>query len=155
MIDRSIVENIVNQQIDKDKEFVVDITISVNNKIMVIIDSDAGITIDRCVSISKAIEQQIDREQEDFEIEVASAGLSEPLKIVRQYLKNVGRNVNVVMINGEKRTGKLVAASNDSFSVEVEEMVEVEGKKRKQLVTKTLNLSYEEIKSTKIVISFR
>jgi ribosome maturation factor RimP len=155
MIDKAIIEDIVNQQINSDIEFVVDITISVNNKIMVVIDSDSGITIDRCVSISKAIEQQIDRDKEDFELEVASAGLSEPLRIVRQYTKNIGREVEVLMLSGEKFKGKLFAASAEGFSIEVQAKELVEGKKRKQLVTKTLSLAYGDVKSTKIVISFR
>jgi ribosome maturation factor RimP len=155
MIDKKLIEDIVNQNFNSDSEFIVDISVSSANKIFVVIDSDSGITIDRCVDISRAIEQQLDRDKEDFELEVASAGLSEPLKIARQYSKNIGRNVDVVLLDGAKKTGKLLSASLDGFQIEVQEKELVEGKKRKQLVTKTLSLAYADVKSTKIVISFR
>lgn len=155
MIDKKIVESIVNQQINSKNEFVVDITISSNNKINVVIDSETGVTIDRCVDVSRAIEQKLDRDVEDYELEVASAGLSEPLKIVRQYLKNIGRDVDVVLVTGEKKTGKLLAANDQGFTILMVEKELVEGKKRKQLVEKEIEIAYNQVKSTKIVISFR
>ena len=155
MIDKLFVENIVNQQIDPDSEFLVEVTVSSSSKIMVVVDGEKGITIDRCVSISRAIEQQLDREKEDFELEVASAGLSEPLKNIRQYRKNIGREVSVVTLSGEKKRGKLISVNDENFCIEFEEKELVEGKKRKQLVTKSLTLPYSQVKSTKIEISFR
>lgn len=155
MISKSTVEDIVNQHINAESEFVVDISISSSNKILVLIDSDEGITIDRCVQVSRAIEQSFDRDKEDFELEVSSAGLSSPLKVVRQYKKNIGRSLDVVLANGTKVRGKLIAASESSFSLEFEEKVMLEGKKRKELVVKTLEIPYTDIKTAYIVVTFR
>lgn len=154
MIDKKTVEGIVASNLNS-SEFVVEIAVSTSNKIMVTIDSDSGITIDRCVAISRAIEQTLDREEEDFELEVASAGLSEPMKLPRQYKKNIGRTISVVSLNGEKYKGKLVEADDQKFRIEFEEKVLLEGKKRKQLVTKVLELLYTDVKSTKIEVTFR
>ncbi len=154
MIDRQLIEQVVTSSLN-DSEFVVDITVSSSNKIMVTIDSDSGITIDRCVLVSRAIEKELDREKDDFELEVASAGLSEPMKLPRQYKKNIGRIVSVVTLNGEKFTGKLIDANDQQFCIEFEEKVLVEGKKRKQLVTKNVDLLYTDVKSTKIEVIFR
>lgn len=155
MISKGTVESIVNQHINTDNEFVVEISVSSSNKIIVLIDSDDGITIDRCVLVSKAIEQSFDRDEEDFELEVSSAGLSSPLKVVRQYQKNIGRNLDVVLANGTKMQGKLLSATESSFSIEVQEKVVLEGKKRKELITKSIDLPYSDIKTAYIVVSFR
>lgn len=155
MVDKSTVESIVKEQLDSEKEFVVDITISTGNKILVLIDSDEGITIDRCVKVSRAIEGSLDREEEDFELEVSSAGLSSPLKVVRQYQKNIGRNLDILLNNGDKHTGKLLKADEEAFTLEVEEMIKQEGKKRKELVTRTADFPYNEIKTAYIVVTFR
>lgn len=87
MITNTKVENIVLQQLDSKIEFIVDISVSSANQIKVLLDGDQGITIERCVEISRAIEQSFDREAEDFELEVSSAGLSETLRLPRQYKK--------------------------------------------------------------------
>ncbi|MDD4385407.1 MAG: ribosome assembly cofactor RimP [Bacteroidales bacterium] len=155
MISKERIESIISECIDSEKEFVVDITISASNNILVLIDSDEGISIDRCVKVSRAIEQNLDRDEEDFELEVSSAGLSSPLKVVRQYKKNLGRLLNVIPIEGEKVTGKLVDVNENDFTIEVEEMVKEEGKKRKELLVRKVTFAYKDLKSAKIVISFR
>ncbi|MDD2197358.1 MAG: ribosome assembly cofactor RimP [Bacteroidales bacterium] len=155
MISKERVEAIVNECIDSEKEFVVDVSISANNKILVLLDSDEGISIDRCVKVSRKIEQDLDEDDLDFELEVSSAGLSSPLKVVRQYKKNLGRSLNVISNDGEKTKGKLVEVNDNDFSIEVEELLKPEGKKRKELVLRTVTLAYNEVKSAKIIISFR
>jgi ribosome maturation factor RimP len=155
MIDRGTIEAIVSGQLNPEKEFIVELTISSGNQILVLIDSDDGITIDRCVNVSKAIEQSLDREQEDFELEVSSAGLSTPFKVVRQYKKNLGRELDVVLNSGQKLKGKLLNVSDLSIVLEVEEMVKKEGQKRKEREVKQIELLYTDIKSALIVISFR
>ena len=155
MISKERVESIINECIDPEKEFVVELTISANNSILVLLDSDDGISIDRCVKVSKAIEQDLDRDEEDFEIEVSSAGLSLPLKVVRQFIKNQGRTLSGISNDGEKLTGKLICANENEFTIEVEEMVKLEGKKRKELVIRSVTFAYNDVKSATIVISFR
>jgi ribosome maturation factor RimP len=155
MISKEQIEVVVNECIDPEKEFVVDVSISANNKILVLLDSDEGISIERCVKVSREIEQNLDRDEMDFELEVSSAGLSSPLKVVRQYKKNLGRSLNVISNEGEKIKGKLVEVNDNDFSIEVGELVKPEGKKRKELVLRTVTLAYNEVKSAKIIISFR
>lgn len=155
MIDKKLVEDIVNEQLNSDEEFVVDITVSTSNKIMVLLDGDNGITIDRCVKVSRAIEQSFDREEEDFELEVASAGLSESLRLPRQFQKNVGRSLEVVKVDGQKIKGLLLSANHEAFVLEVESMVKPEGKKRKEKVIDQFEIPYAEVKSAIVVISFR
>jgi ribosome maturation factor RimP len=122
---------------------------------MVLLDGDNGITIDRCVKVSRAIEQSFDREEEDFELEVASAGLSESLKLPRQYKKNVGRSLEVVKADGQKIKGLLLSANQEAFVLEVESMVKPEGKKRKEKVIDQFEIPYTDVKSAIVVISFR
>jgi len=155
MISKQKIEHIVNEHIDPSSEYIVEVTVSASNSILVLIDSDEGISIDRCVKVSRAVEQSLDRDEEDFELEVSSAGLSSPLKVVRQYKKNIGRHLDVVTSNGQKYTGKLVEVDDNNFAIEVEEMVKPEGKKRKELVVKKMAFAYADIKSSTIVISFR
>ena len=155
MIEREFIEAIVNQNLDPVSEFLVELNITTGNKITVLIDGDNGITIDQCVKISKAIEGSLDREKEDFELEVSSAGLSSPLKLLRQFTKNIGKNVDIVLKTGEKYKGQLTSASENHFTIEYQEKELVEGKKRKQLVQKQLEISYADAKSVHIAISFR
>ncbi|MDX9771156.1 MAG: ribosome assembly cofactor RimP [Tenuifilaceae bacterium] len=155
MIDKKLVEEIVNEQLNPDEEFVVDISVSASNKIIVLLDGDNGITIDRCVRVSRAVEQSFDREEQDFELEVASAGLSESLRLPRQYKKNVGRSLEVVKSDGQKLKGLLLSANDSSLVLEIESMVKPEGKKRKEKVVEQFDIPYTDVKSAFVVISFR
>lgn len=155
MIAKSKVEEIVNEHLNSEMEFVVDITVSTGNHILVLLDSDSGITIDRCVAISRAIEGSFDREEEDFELEVASAGLSESLRLPRQYKKNLGRSLEVLTNGGQKHHGVLTGVTETSFSIDEERMVIPEGKKRKQKVVEPLTFEYSSVKSVYVMISFR
>jgi len=155
MIQKGTIEGIVKEELNPDAELIVDITVSSGNRITVLLDGEDGITINRCVQISRAIEQSFDRDEEDFELEVSSAGLSTPLKLYRQFAKNIGREVEVIMITGEKYKGKLTQASETAFTIEFEEIVKVEGKKRKQRVERTLEIQHTDTKSVFVSVSFR
>ncbi|RPH31467.1 MAG: ribosome assembly cofactor RimP [Bacteroidales bacterium] len=155
MITREQIQNIITPLIDEEGLFIVEIAVSLSNHITIFIDSDEGVTIDQCIAVSRFIEQNLNRDEEDYELDVSSAGLDLPLKVTRQYIKNIGRMVDVVYKNGRKNSGKLVTANDTSFDIEVERNVVVEGKKRKQLVAEIENIKYSDIKSTKIVVSFR
>jgi ribosome maturation factor RimP len=155
MITREQIENIISPKIEEDGLFLVDIAVSPSNQISVFIDGDKGVTIDQCIAMSKHIEQSLNRDDEDFELDVSSAGLDLPLKVLRQFTKNKGRTVNVVLKNGQKLTGIMVNANDEGIELETEKSVVLEGKKRKQLITETVALKFSEIKSTKIVVSFR
>jgi ribosome maturation factor RimP len=132
--------------------FIVEITVGTANQIAVSVDSDAGISVGECVQISRHIEDSLDREVEDFSLEVSSPGLSLPLKVLRQYLKNIGREVEVVTNTGEKQKGILKAADSEGFELEISVNEKVDGKKVS--VTRSSSYQYDQIKTVKIVISF-
>ncbi len=134
--------------------FLVELEVKPGNKIIVTIDHDNGVPISYCIELSKFIEEHLNRDEEDFELEVASAGIGQPFKVQRQYQKNIGRDVEVLTADGKKFSGKLVTVGENSFSVEVEEMVKVEGKKRKELQVKTVSCNFDKVKQVKDIISF-
>ena len=133
-------------------QFIVDITVGAGNVILVLIDSDSGISVGECVEISRHIEHSLDPEAEDFSLEVSSPGLSFPLKVVRQYLKNVEREVEVVTQSGDKQKGVLKSADITGFELEVIVKEKIEGKK--VATAKLIPYNYDQIKTVKIVISF-
>lgn len=155
MIDVTRVREIAETQMEGTDLFVVEVRVSPANEIVVTVDSDTQVGIDRCVELSRSIEGALDREQEDFELTVMSAGIGQPLKMLRQYRKLIGRSVEVILKDGGKIVGNLTDASDDSIVVEYEERVAVEGKKRKQLVTTRRKLSLDEVKSTCEYLDFK
>lgn len=155
MIDVTRVREIAETQMEGTDLFVIEVRVSPANEIGVTVDSDTQVGIDRCVELSRSIEGALDREQEDFELTVMSAGIGQPLKMLRQYRKLIGRPVEVILKDGGKIVGNLTDASDDSIVVEYEERVAVEGKKRKQLVTTRRELSLDEVKSTCEYLDFK
>lgn len=155
MVTKEKVEAILQSFIDSEKEFVVEVSVAAGNRIQVLLDSDDAITIERCVEVSREIEKHLDRDAEDFELEVSSAGLSAPLKMVRQYKKNIGRSLDVVLNDGTKYTGELMEVGTADFLLQYEEMVQEEGMKRKKLKVQSVRIDYESVKSNKIVISYK
>lgn len=155
MIDATRVREIAETQMEGTDLFVVEVRVSPANEIVVTVDSDTQVGIDRCVELSRSIEGALDREQEDFELTVMSAGIGQPLKMLRQYRKLIGRPVEVILKDGGKIVGNLTDASESSIAVEYEKRVVVEGKKRKQLVTTRRELSLDEVKSTCEYLDFK
>ena len=155
MIAKEQIEKLIQPKIEEDGLFLVEISINSSNHISIFIDGDKGVNIDQCIELSRFIEQSLNRDEDDFELNVSSAGLDLPLKVQKQYIKNIGRLVDVVLTNGQKLTGKLVNANDIGIDLEVEKSVLSEGKKRKQLVTVIDTFKYSDIKTTKIVVSFR
>lgn len=155
MISKAKVESLAAEALNAETEFLVDVTVSGSNHIVVVIDADNGIPIRRCVEVSRHIEGSLDREVEDFELEVSSAGITSPLVLPRQYRKNIGRDVQVVLKNGETFAGKLVAADENRFSIAYQQKMVAEGTKKKQLVEVTKEFDYAEVKATTQIVSFR
>ena len=155
MIDVTRVREIAETQMEGTDLFVVEVRASPANEIVVTVDSDTQVGIDRCVELSRSIEGALDREQEDFELTVMSAGIGQPLKMLRQYRKLIGRPVEAILKDGGKIVGNLTDASEISIAVEYEERVAVEGKKRKQLVMTRRELSLDEVKSTCEYLDFK
>ncbi len=155
MIDIDKIKAIAEKELDGGSLFIIDVTATPSNEVEVTIDSDGDVDIDDCVALSRAIESHFDRETEDFELTVASAGVGYPLKVLRQYKKLIGRPVEIVLRNGTKITAELRGAEKDSVTVFYTENRTVEGKKRKQQfeVEKTYPLT--EIKTTKEFLDFK
>jgi len=154
MISADRIQNIAAEKLAESTNFIVDITVKSGNKITVLLDNDQGVSISDCVAMSRHIESNLDREAEDFELNVMSPGLSEPFKILRQYQKNIGKQVDIVTKEGKKLSGKLLKATDLGIEVESKSKERVEGKKGKQLIMSKINLTFNQIKETKIVISF-
>lgn len=155
MIDKNIVTTLVEEYISESDVFLVDVTISKENKILVEIDSDEGISIDYCVEMSRFLESKLDREVEDYELEVGSAGLSAPFKVCRQYQKYEGEEVEVLDGKGGKFKGILVNVGEESFGLQVTSKVKTEGSKKKVEVTEVLTFDYDKVKQTKYSIRFK
>jgi ribosome maturation factor RimP len=153
MIDKLKIAELVNEKLTDD-QFLVDVTVSSSNVIHIMVDSDTGISINQIVEISRFIEGSLDREVEDFELSVFSAGLSEPFRLVRQYKKNVGTEIDVLLVSGQKLTGVLSNVDEQGIDLEVTTKEKTEGSKRKELVTRVHRFDYQEIKEAKKVLKF-
>lgn len=155
MIGKQEIQEIIEGFVKQKDAYIVDITVSTANKINVVIDSEKGFTINDCVETSRLIESKLDREVEDFELEVSSAGLSEPFKVIQQYQKNLGKDVETITKEGKKLKGVLSNVTENGFEIEESKMVKVEGKKKKQNVIEKHNFNFDQVKSTKIIIKFK
>lgn len=155
MIDKQALSEVISANLGDDL-FLIDVTVSRDNVIVVEIDAyERSVTIDDCVALTRAVEAEFDRDVEDYELEVGSAGLTAPFKVKAQYDKNIGNPVEVLTADGRKLKGDLVAATDDDFTVAIEKMVKPEGAKRKVRVVKNETLKYNEIKYTKYLIQFK
>ncbi len=158
MISKNTVIKLAQERIDElDKGlYLVDVIVAPGNRINIELDCLEGSTsITDCMSVSRNVEHNLDREEEDFSLEVSSPGLDKPFKVHQQYIKNIGRNVKVVFADHGSVEGKLVDVSDNNIVVETETKERVEGKKKKELVVKQHQIEFENIKETKIVISFK
>jgi ribosome maturation factor RimP len=153
MIEKEKIAKLVNEKLTED-QFLVDVTVSASNVIHVMVDSDNGISINQIVEISRYIESGLDRENEDFELSVFSAGLSEPFSLVRQYKKNIGTEIEVILSNGIKMIGMLSLVDEEGIDLEVTSKEKIEGSKKKELVTKVHHFGYSEIKEAKKILKF-
>jgi len=148
MIDKEKVQSIVNQELEGTDLFLVDLKIGKDNKISVFIDGDNGVTIQNCIDLSRKIESNFDREVEDFELSVFSSGVGEPLKLNRQYKKNIGRNIEVITNEeGEKIVGELLMVDEEKIVVKIQPK-----KKKDPIVEKEILI--DNIKESKIIILF-
>jgi len=154
MIDSDLVKKLVKEKLD-DKMFLVEITVNERNVINIFVDSFDGLTIDQCINISRHVEHSLDRDEEDFELQVSSPGLSAKFKVKEQFKKYVGRPVEVVTASGVELEGVILGADEHGITLETSARELVEGNKKKQLVVKQHQLKYNEIESAKAVISFK
>lgn len=158
MITKQLVTQLAEERIkDRDERiFIVALSISSTNVIRLEIDKTEGsVSIEDCVSISRNIEHNLDREAVDFELHVSSAGLDKPLRVHQQYVKNIGRGLDVLLDSKQKTTGTLVEVTDKDILLERSEKQQVEGKKKKELVVIQERIAFDHINEAKIVISFK
>lgn len=155
MIDKAFIVDTIDDYLLNSDTFLVDLNIRPGNIIVVEIDSKDGVTLEECIALNKHIESKLDREVEDFELEVGSAGVTSPFKILKQFEKNVGNEVEVLTRQGKKITGLLKACDTNSFVVTIVKKEKPEGAKRKIEIEEDLTFTYEEVKYTKYLIRFK
>ena len=155
MIERNIVSGIVNEWLEDKDYFLVDVSVSPDDKIVVEIDHAEGVWIDDCVELSRFIESKLDREEEDYELEVGSAGIGQPFKVLQQYLIHVGKEVEVLTREGKKLEGVLKEANEENFTITITKKVKLEGAKRPKMVEEDITYAYNDVKYTKYLISFK
>ena len=138
---------------DRTDLFLIECTISSDHHIRILLDGDQGVNLKTCIDISRSIEHNLDRETEDFSLEVASAGVGNPLQNSRQYTKNIGRKLRVERDSEPTLEGVLTAATETDFTLEWKQREPKPVGKGKQTVIKKEILSYQEIKSAKVLVN--
>ena len=158
MITKELVRKLAQERIDElDRGlFIVSISISSKMVINLEIDKEEGyVAIEDCVSVSRNVEHNLDREEQDFELHVSSAGLDKPLRVLKQYLKNIGREVELILLDGVKKEGILQAVNSEELVLQTTRQEKKEGAKKKETIVEDETLPMNKIKETKIVISFK
>lgn len=154
MIDRQALSQFIESRLEGSDCFLVDLKIGADNEITVEIDSDSRVDIERCVELTHEIEGEFDREVEDYSLEVGSSGITSPFKVLRQWKKNVGNDIEVLTADGRKLRGTLRAASDDSFTLGVTEKVRREGSKRPVEETRDVEIPYADVKRAECMLKF-
>ncbi len=152
MIVKQKIQDIVENLLQDSDKFIVDIKLSSNNQIKIFIDADTKVTIEDCVLLSKEIESKLDREKEDFELQVSSAGIDKALKSIRQYKKNIGKDLKLSLQSGKEFKAELLEVSEHEIVVK-HAYIQKQGKKKIKMEDEK-HIPFEEIKTAKIVISF-
>ncbi|MFH0866788.1 MAG: ribosome assembly cofactor RimP [Bacteroidota bacterium] len=151
MIKAENIINLVEDKLSGTDKFLISVKANPGNRITVFIDSDSSVTISDCAELSRFIESHLNRDIEDFELEVSSAGLTHPLVIPRQYKKNTGREIKVILQNGVVKKGIIKEVADENFIL-LEKNIVTENKK-KQIIENSISLTFTDIKETKLVIN--
>ena len=150
MIEKSKIESLIEEFLKDTSLFAVAVKVSSSNRITVLADTMNGITIDECALLHRHIENNLDREKEDFELQVSSPGLDMPFAVISQYYKNEGKMVEVTDTEGSKFTGKIKNVTSGGFELETE--VKIKGKTKE---IKDVSFNFEQIKSTKVLLTIK
>ena len=147
------IEDFVNAQLTGSEDvFLVEVKVLPGNNIKVFLDADNGITIEKCIKVNRALYNQIEESElfpnGDFSLEVSSPGVEEPLQLHRQYKKNIGRTIEIIMIDGTKKEGKLSTVNEDEI------IIEEKTGQGKKAVSKTTNILFNQVKHTKVLVTF-
>ena len=148
------IKTIIASLLEDSELFLVDAKVSGDNKIEVLIDSPTGVNITTCMEISRQLEEKLDRDTEDFELTVASAGIGYPFLVEGQYKKNIGNTVEIRLKESGILNGVLKSYNGDSLVIECEEKKAVEGKKKKETVKTEKTVRLSDIKQIKDIVTF-
>lgn len=154
MIEESTVRALIEETIEDTNIFLVELKISGGNKITVLVDAIGGLPITDCMKVSRGIDHNLDRELDDFELNVSSPGLDKPFKVFKQYEKNIDRSIKIILAEEGEFDAKILGVDEPNINLEVQEVIRInqllEGVKKGD----TLTLSQSEIEEAKINISF-
>lgn len=154
MLSKENIENTVKEAIKDTDTFIVEVKMTSDNKIFVYADAPGGMPIEECVRISKFIEATYDRDEVDYELQVSSAGIDQPFKVVEQYQKHIDKNVHVVLKDGSTFDGIITEVINDTITLKWEEKIKVPGQKKKEIKDEIENIKIDDIASAKAIINF-
>lgn len=155
MIERNTVKTVVEEWLSGNDYFLVDVTFTPDDRIVVEIDHADGVWIEDCAELSRFMQERLGDELGDYELEVGSAGIGQPFKVEQQYLNHIGKDVEVLDAEGKKVQGVLKQVDGRNFVVTVKEKQKLEGKKRPQLVDVDKTFNMDNIKYTKYLLSFK
>ena len=155
MIERNAVKTVVEEWLSGNDYFLVDVTFTSDDRIVVEIDHADGVWIEDCAELSRFMQERLGDELGDYELEVGSAGIGQPFKVEQQYLNHIGKDVEVLEAEGKKVQGVLKQVDGRNFVVTVKEKQKLEGKKRPQLVDVDKTFNMDNIKYTKYLLSFK
>lgn len=155
MIDCNKIISTAEKHLEGTDMFVVGCTCTPSNDVELLIDSDTSVDIDACAALSRAVEEAFDRDEEDFSLTVASAGIGSDLKLPRQYRKLVGSSIELLLRDGVKITAHLEAADEQGIIVSYDQKVVVEGRKRRQSVRTESRYDYSELKYAREFLDFK
>ena len=141
MVEKQKIQELVEEFVSGTGLFLVSVKVSNANRIIVLADKNEGITIDECATIHRHIENGLDRDKEDFELQVSSPGLDMPFVVMEQYYKNEGRKVEVTDNEGSKFIGNLKNVTAGGFELETK--------------LKLLSFNFEQIKSTRVILTIK
>lgn len=149
MIEKSKITQLTEEHLKDTDRYIVDLQIKSGNIIRLFIDGNDSVKIEECIALSRYLESNFDREIEDFELSVSSAGLDQPFKVYKQYLKNINKEVSVLLTDGKKHSGVLTEAN------EIEIALDIPANKKKKIEKQELRFLINDIKETKSIISFK
>ena len=155
MIERNTVKTVVEEWLSGNDYFLVDVTFTPDDRIVVEIDHADGVWIEDCAELSRFMQERLGEELGDYELEVGSAGIGQPFKVEQQYLNHIVKDVEVLDAEGKKVQGVLKQVDGRDFVVTVKEKQKLEGKKRPQLVDVDKTFNMDNIKYTKYLLSFK
>jgi len=155
MINKETVKAFVNEWLQDKEYFLVDVEVTPDDRIVVEIDHKDGVWIEDCAELSRYIEDRLNRDEEDYELEVGSAGLGQPFKVIQQYINCIGQDVEVLQKDGKKVSGILKSVDEPEFVVTVKEKKKLEGQKRPQIVETDYTFNTNEVKYTKYLLNFK